>query len=231
MILRFIEEMQIEVAGKIIDITPSRRNKRIRMRVIPPNGDIKISCPPKTTKKDIEKFINANLDWITRATQKVKVNDEDKSYLQGGNKFILFGRSYEMVEVASDCYSFVIGNENCILGAPKGATYEQKCEYVKDVMKTIAKKVFPPLVQKYENVIGVKCSGVSYRFTTSRWGSCNHQTRKINFSVYAIQKPADYLDYLVCHELLHIIYPNHGEGFKAHLRSIIPKADKISKLR
>lgn len=223
--------MQIEVAGKSILVQPSKRNKRLRMRVVPPNGEIRVSCPSKTTTREIVRFVTANLKWIEKATKKVKVEESDKTFLQGGNKFVLFGKSYEIVEVESDRYSLIIGVENCIFGTPKGATYEQKCDYLKKIMKDIAKREFPPRVQKYESILNVKCSGISYKFTTSRWGSCNYKTRKINFSVYAIQKPIEYLDYLVCHELLHIIYPNHGAGFKAHLRSIIPDVDVISKLK
>ena len=223
--------MQIELAGKIIQVQPSKRNKRLRMRVVPPNGEIKLSCPDKTTRNEIERFVLSNLDWLERAIKKVKVPEGNKSYVQGGNKFILFGKPYDIVEVESKGYSFVIGNETCILGAPKGATREKKKEYVKKVMKDIAKKEFPPRVEKFEAILGVKCSGISYKFTTSRWGSCNYNTRKINFSVYAIQKPLEYLDYLVCHELTHIIYPNHGAMFKAKLRSVIPDADRIAKLK
>ena len=223
--------MQIKVADKIIQVTPSKRNKRMRMRVVPPNGEIKVSCPIRTTTKEVERFVISNLDWIERATKKVMVNEEEKSYLQGGNNFVLFGKKYEIVEVESKNYSLVLGNDKCILGCPKTATREQKCEFIKAMMKNVAKKEIPPRVARFEQILGVKCSGISYKFTTSRWGSCNHKTKKVNFSVYAVQKPIEYLDYLVCHELLHIIYPNHGIGFKTHLKRIIPNADVVSKLK
>lgn len=223
--------MFIEVLGRKIEVIPSRRNKRLRMRVVPPDAQIKVSCPPRTPVRAVEKFVVENAVWIERATAKVQISEKDKSYLDGGNKFILFGLSYDVIEIESEGFSLVLGGETCILSSPKNATREDKCNYIKGVMKSAIKKEIPPRLKKYEEIIGVKHSGVSYRFTKSRWGSCNHNTRKINFSVYAVQKPIEYLDYLVCHELLHIIYPNHGGAFKAHLKKIIPNAETLRKLK
>lgn len=223
--------MFIEVAGRRIEVTATRRNKRIRMRVIPPDGEVKVSCPMGTPVKVVEQFIISNINWVEKATQKVKTNSLPKAYVQGGNHFLLFGKAYEIIEEESNRFFLKIGSETCILGCPNTASREDKNTYLKGVMKTIAKKEFPPIVSYYEGIIGVKASGISYRFTTSRWGSCNYKTRHVNFSVYAIQKPKEYLEYLVCHELLHILYPNHGKQFKAHLKSIIPNAEKISRLK
>ena len=223
--------MFVEILGRQVEIIPSNRNKRLRMRIVPPDAQIKVSCPPRTSVKAVEKFVRDNATWIEKATAKVTVEPNDKSYLDGGNKFILFGVNYDVVEVESDHYSLTLGIETCILSSPKNATREDKCNYVKRIMKDVIKKEIPPRIKKYEEIIGVKCSGVSYHFTKSRWGSCNHRTKKINFSVYAIQKPIEYLDYLVCHELLHIIYPNHGVAFKSHLKSIVPNAEILRKLK
>ena len=223
--------MFVEILGKQVEIISSKRNKRLCMRIVPPDAQIKVSCPPRTPIKAVEKFVKENAIWIEKATAKVKVPTDSKSYLDGGNKFILFGLSYDIVEVESNRYSLILGNENCILSSPKGVSREAKCNYLKAIMKDIIKKEIPPRIKKYEEIIGVKCSGISYRFTKSRWGSCNHNTKRINFSVYAIQKPIEYLEYLVCHELLHIIYPNHGKEFHAHLQSILPNAEELRRLK
>lgn len=223
--------MKVEVCGKVVTVTPSRRSKRLRMRVTPPDGQICVSCPLGTKIGEVERFVKANEKWIVNATKKVKVDEDKKTYLQGGNKFILFGKIYDVIEIENKQYNFILGNETCIFSYPKDSTMEQKQAYLKKVMKDVAKETFAPLVKKYEEIIGVRSSGISYRFITSRWGSCNHNTRKINFSVYAIQKPIEYVEYLVCHELLHIIYPNHGKKFKASLSKIIPNAEEISKLK
>ena len=64
--------MFIEVLGRKIEVIPSKRNKRLRMRVVPPDAQIKVSCPPRTPVRAVEKFVVENAVWIERATAKVK---------------------------------------------------------------------------------------------------------------------------------------------------------------
>ena len=223
--------MKIDVCGMEVEVTPKTQNKHLRLRVVPPRGEIRISCPPRTSVKRIERFVIDNLSWIQKAKGRACVAPERLGYLSGGNTLEILGVHYNVIESDGVCFSLDLGAENAFLRTPKGATREQKESFVKRYLKSVAEREFPPRIARFEAVIGVKASGIGYRFMTSRWGSCNVKTKHINFSVYAVRKPQIYLDYLVCHELLHIIYPNHGREFKAALRRILPDADKISKLK
>lgn len=222
--------MKIKVAGREIEVVARKQNKHLRLRVTRPKGDIKVSCPPYTSLERVEQFVLNNLSWIEKAEKKIALSNEN-SYLHGGEFFVLFGEKYNIIEVDSNNFSLTLDNGNAILGIPKGANNEDKQNFIKKHYKGIAKEIFPPLVEKYEKVLGVKSSKIGYRFMTSRWGSCNVKTKNINFSVYAVTKPMEYVEYLVCHELMHLIYPNHGNAFKSALRAVIPSADKISKLK
>ncbi len=225
--------MRLKVSGYEIEVTARKQNKHLRMRVVPPNGDVKVSCPYGTPVKRVEQFVELNLDWIQKNKVKIASSTQSRNVLSGGDSFVLFGKSYKIIEIERDelRFSIILDNENAIFGAPKFAKSEEKIDFIKNYLKAVAKKTFPPLVKKYEDIIGIKSSGIGYRFMTSRWGSCNVKTKHINFSVYAIQKPMEYIEYLVCHELLHILYPNHGKEFKNALRQIIPSADMVAKLK
>jgi predicted metal-dependent hydrolase len=198
---------------------------------VPPNGEIKVSCPPHTSVKAVEQFVLDNLSWIEKARKKVTSSPLSESYLGGGNKLVLFGKAYEIMERENDRFSLTLDGEIACLSAPKSAIREQKVDFVKKYLLSIAKEFFPPLVAYYEKVIGVKCSKIGYRFMTSRWGSCNVKSKHINFSVLALAKSKEYLEYLVVHELMHLVYPNHGKEFKSAIRSIIPNADMVAKQR
>ncbi|MBQ8177570.1 MAG: M48 family metallopeptidase [Clostridia bacterium] len=223
--------MKLNVLGYEVEVTARRQNKHLRMRVVPPNGDIKVSCPPGTPVKRVEQFVRDNLIWVQKSQAKVESSSQTLSYINGGEYLVLFGTKYKIVEREENRFSIVLDNETAFLSSPKSTERKEKVEFIKRYLKKVATDVFPPLVAKYEAVIGVKSSGLSYRFMTSRWGSCNTKTKRISFSVYAVEKPMAYVEYLVCHELLHIIYPNHGKEFKNALRKIIPNADKIAKLK
>jgi len=69
---------------------------------------------------------------------------------------------------------------------------------------------------------GLRPSAVHYRSMTTRWGSCNHRTGSINFAVQLVDQPAEFIDYVILHELCHLAVPNHGPEFKALLDKYMP---------
>lgn len=223
--------MKLKILDLDVEVTPRRQSKNLRLRVTPPNGVVKVSCPNRTPLKRVEQFVLDNIDWIQKNRAKLKNSTQATSYLNGGENLILFGKSYKVVEYESSRFNLTLDNDIAMLGVPKLANQDDRVEFVKKYLRKVAEHTFPPLVQKYEHIIGVKSSGIGYRYMTSRWGSCNVKTRHINFSVYACQKPMEYVEYLVCHELMHLIYPNHGNEFKNAIRQIIPNADIVAKLK
>ena len=223
--------MKIKVLNYEVEVTARAQNKRLRLRIVPPNGEIKVSCPIGTPTRVVEKFVLDNVQWVQKNKDKILKEPNSSNYLNNGENLILFNRSYKVIEIPENKYSLNIGNEIAILGAPKSSTREQKVSFIKKYLLQIAKQEFPPRVDYYERIIGVKCSKIGYRYMTSRWGSCNTRSKQINFSVYAVQKSKEYLDYLVAHELMHLVYPNHGKEFKDGLRKIIPNADIVAKQR
>ncbi|MBR5034307.1 MAG: M48 family metallopeptidase [Bacteroidales bacterium] len=83
--------------------------------------------------------------------------------------------------------------------------------------------IVAPLVEKYSEQMGVKPSGIFYRATKSRWGSCNAKTRRINFSLYLLLLPDWCIEHIVVHELAHLKEPNHGPRFYAIMDKYFPR--------
>lgn len=207
-----------------------KRSKHIRIKVVPPEGNVVVSCPYFTSIERVEAFLISNQKWVQNARVKVLVNAGPKSYLDGGNNLKLFGKNYTVVEKEDKRYSLVFDNDIAILGSPKGADYNKKVAYVKRCYKTIAQKELAPRFSKWQAIINVQPRGFGLRFMRSRWGSCSISTKHVNFSVYAIEKPIEYLDYLVVHELVHLLHPNHGTAFHNAVKKYLPNAECLRKL-
>ena len=83
--------------------------------------------------------------------------------------------------------------------------------------------IVSPMVGKYSEKMGVKPSGITYRATKSRWGSCNSRTGQINFSLYLLLLPEWCIEHIVVHELAHLKEPNHGPRFYAIMDQYFPR--------
>ena len=81
--------------------------------------------------------------------------------------------------------------------------------------KSILHEVLPPLVQKWERRMNVRLTRCSLRRMKSRWGSCNHRTGHIRLNTELVTKPGHLLEYVLVHEMVHLIVPNHGKRFVA----------------
>lgn len=95
----------------------------------------------------------------------------------------------------------------------------QQCKEAGDRLNAL----IPPLVSKYEVLMGVKTRGISYTRPTTRWGSCNTHTRHINFSAYLLLLPDWCVEHVVVHELAHLIVPNHSTAFYAVMDRFFPR--------
>ncbi len=222
--------MILEVNGFKVNVVRSKRAKRMLLKVLAPYGEIRLTLPYRTTLDDAKRFVFSLNDWILKKQAEVTRQETDISYLDGGKALKLLGTNYLVVEKVAGKFSLDFSNQIAYLSIPNQATHEQKVDFIKKYMLGVANAEFVPRVETWERVIGVKCSGLTFRFMSSRWGSCNTRTKKITFNVLAVQNEPRYLDYLVCHELLHVIYPNHGQAFKAHLKKLIPDCAKYNRL-
>ena len=83
--------------------------------------------------------------------------------------------------------------------------------------------IVAPLLQRHASEMGVQPAAVTFRRTISRWGSCNHRTRRISLSLYLLLLPDWCIEHVVVHELAHLLVPNHGPAFYAVMDRHFPR--------
>lgn len=98
--------------------------------------------------------------------------------------------------------------------------------------RAVVEAAVPPLIARWEPVMGVKSKKLAYRSMTSRWGSCNPQTGRICINVQLAEYPPECLEYVVVHELCHLLERGHGPRFKALMDAFLPDwRERRAKLR
>lgn len=124
---------------------------------------------------------------------------------------------------ASECKRFLDENEQWILRSM------QKHEETRHTLPPITQEQIkefcdrlPDRLRKWEEITGLRASKVSIKNLTSRWGSCNTRTRSLTFNVNLVHYPGECTDYVIVHELCHIIHPNHSPAFWREVEKYFP---------
>lgn len=207
-----------EICGYRVELV-RKKIKNLHLYVLA-DGSVRISAPFSLQRKRIEEFIVSKSDWIAKRVSSNRKSDENSAFF--------FGVRYRLTETEADrtFLRFGCGNTAEVFGPDAQSRKAAVAAFYVNVLKERIAERLPA----WENVTGLKCSSWNVRNMRSRWGSCNVKTRKINFSVHLAEKPEICLDYLILHELAHIIYPNHGREFKEYLSRYMPDWKSVKKL-
>ena len=207
-----------------VEIAVQRKNiKSIHLSVYPPQGTVKISVPLGTSESYIKNFALSKWTWITEKRSQILTTykeAKEKEYVSG-ESHLLFGTEYRLfVQVNSNEAQNV-----CIDGDYIKVTVKNK-ENVKstleDFYKVQLQERIERFISKWEEVLKVKCEGIKYRTMKTRWGSCIPEKKSITFNINLAQKDIECVEYVVVHELIHLIEPNHSTEFYRILEKNIP---------
>ena len=197
-----------------INIIKKISNKNTYIRV---NDDLEIVVTTSifTTSKEIEKIINENLTSVTKMINKAKAK---KDY---ASSFYYLGHKYDIVYVNSNTISF--GNDKVFIG---------KSVNVDKYLKNEATKLFKSRLDKIYSEFSkaITYPTLTIRSMKSRWGVCNTKTHRVTLNLELIRKDIVCLDYVIVHELSHLIHANHSKAFWTLVEENCPDYKKIRKM-
>lgn len=208
----------IELNGLAIEIV--RKNiKNIYLRVYPPIGAVRISAPKRMSMEMIRQFLFAKLGWIEEQQRLIRERPPVVvSAPVDPTHHYLWGKRYELRVVERTGRSKVELHEDAIvLHVRSNATVAAKRTMINAWYRQHLEQSIPPLLQKWESVMGVRSSHVSLRQMKTRWGSCSPGSRRIRLNIELAKKSPDCLEYVVVHELVHLLEPSHNHRFVAFM--------------
>lgn len=216
-----------------ITITLERKNiKNMYLRILPPYGEVKVSAPLSLSDDDIINFIKSKRDWILKKQQYIKENDirPPLKYVNG-EKHYLWGEEYTLQLIKNDTIKHVIiDKEKSImyLPIPKRSTIEKRKKILDEFYRTEMKNTFPQVLDKCTKIVGKTPSEVKIR-NMKNWGNCRYQDKRITLNLNLAKKDPECLEYVMIHELCHLIEFNHGKNFKKLMDKYCPKWEEIKK--
>jgi hypothetical protein len=199
--------------------------KNIHLSVYPPHGRVRVAAPLRMDLDTIRVFTISKLAWIKKQQKKLRDQEREtpREYLERESHF-LWGKRYLMRVVEADEAPRVdLEHRSMTLRVRPGTDEEKRRAIVDGWYRGQLKTAAPHLLAKWEKRIGVQVERFFVRRMKTRWGSCNPATRSIRFNTDLAKKPKDCLEYIVVHELAHLLEPTHNSRFVALMDRFMPK--------
>ena len=216
-----------------ITITLERKNiKNMYLQVLPPNGEVKVSAPLFLSDSDIYDFIKSRKEWILKK-QKLISENKIKSPLKyvNGEKHFLWGKEFTLQLITNETIKIPItDNEKSILYLPisKRSTIEKRQKILTEFYRKQLETAIPPVLDKCAKIVGKTPSNVKVR-KMKNWGNCK-QNGEITLNLNLAKKDPMCLEYVMIHELCHLIEFNHSKKFKNLMDKYCPEWKKIKKI-
>lgn len=210
-----------------IEIEVTRKNiKNIHLSVHPPNGEVKISSPMHVNDNALILFVLSKMEWLQNQIYKFKIQEKVKETLYAtGETHYLFGKPYllNVIEIDKGSPKVEIRNKKYIdLYIKKESSKEKKEKIMKEWYREELKKEIPPLIEKWEEIIGEKVNDWGVKHMRTRWGSCNTKDRRIWINLELVKKPYHCLEYVIVHEIMHLVERGHGPFFQRLMDKFYP---------
>lgn len=210
-----VSDIEIEIDRKKI--------KNMYLKVSGHDGKVRISAPLRTKDDTIIKFVTNKIHWIEKQKNKF-----EKSHIQNISNYVdgeihyIWGKPYTL-RIGNGSKSTVDIIDNIlILTTVNDSTIEQREKILMNWYREQLRERLPKLFKKWESVIGVRAEAVTIRNMKSRWGSCNTRDNRISINLQLAKKPVICLEYVIIHELVHLLEPSHNAVFKGYMDRFIP---------
>ena len=209
-------EIAIQVTRKAI--------KNVHLSVHPPSGRVTLAAPVATRLEVARAYAITKLGWIRE--QRVKLANQAR---ETPRKFVereshyLWGRRYLLTVVHQATKPFVsLDHRRITLTVRPSSDVQKRADVIHEWHKSFLHEVVPSLIQKWEPKLKVKVAGYFLQRMKTKWGSCNHKARHIRLNTELVKKPKDLLEYVIVHEMAHLIEPTHNDCFIAILGKHYP---------
>jgi predicted metal-dependent hydrolase len=209
-----------------IAVNVVRKNiKNVHLSVCPPSGNVQISAPLRMNLDTIRVFVISKLDWIKKHQQKIhnQVREPPREYIDRESHY-LWGNRYLLNLLEIDAPpQLELHHDLLLLQVRPGSDTRKKRDIVDEFYHQQIAAAIPPLIDKWERLMGVSVTSFSIRKMKTKWGSCTPSLGTIRFNLELAKKPAECLEYVVVHELVHLLEPSHNYRFVAFMDSFLPK--------
>jgi len=199
--------------------------KNVHLSVYPPNGTVRISAPSRMRLDTIRVFAIAKLNWIKEQQKHFQEQEREtpREYSERESHYV-WGKRCLLRVVERDHGPLIeLTHGRMLLNVRPGADSTRMQAIVEKWYREEIRKAVPPLVTKWQPLLGVHVDRFFVQRMKTKWGSCSPHTRSIRLNTDLAKKPPECLEYIVVHEMVHLIERTHNAVFVATMDRVMPQ--------
>lgn len=213
----YIEDIPIAVFHKKV--------KNLNLRIYPPKGEVRLSVPLDLRQDVVQRFLNERIDWIRRKQAEMRhAAQAQESALQSVDEIEIIGKKIRVNESErggqGSCRK--INPELMEITVAKGSSPRALIHLLQQVAIETLEARIPPLIERWQKLIGVQVKEWRLRKMKTRWGSCNPQARRICLNSELAKMPLECLEYVIVHEMVHLLERRHNAHFYRLMDRYLP---------
>ncbi|MEO6324314.1 MAG: SprT family zinc-dependent metalloprotease [Thermoanaerobaculia bacterium] len=196
----------------------------MHLSVYPPHGRVTLVAPIETRPEVARAYAISKLGWIRERQKQLRGQArEPRRAFVTRESHHLWGKRYLLSVIEKDAKPFVhLSHRRITLSVRPRSDRSKRDEVMHDWHKSLLHESLPPLIRKWEAKLSVRVAGYFLRRMKTKWGGCNHRAGTIRLNTELVKKPKDLLEYVVLHEIAHLVEPTHSERFVSILDRFHP---------
>jgi predicted metal-dependent hydrolase len=201
--------------GEIAIAVMRKDVKHAYLSVHPPSGRVTLVAPKGTRLEVARAFGASKLGWIRDQQARLlgQAREAPRQFVERESHY-LWGRRYLLSVLERETKpSVTLDHRRITLTVRPGSTLAKREDVLHEWHKALLHAVVPTLIHRWEPKLGVRVSGYFLQRMKTKWGGCNRRAGHIRLNTELVKKPKDLLEYVVVHEMIHLVEPTHSERF------------------
>lgn len=212
-----LNDINVEIIQKNI--------KHLHLRVYSSNGQVKVSAPKSMTMNAIRVFLISKLGWIKKQQQKLRAQKREapREYVDRESHYFN-GKRYLLKVLEHNSPAKVRLNSQTIeLCVRPRTSIDKRRSLLNEWYRQQLKRVVPQIIEKYEKLMDVRVCEFGIKLMKTKWGTCNPKAKRIWLNLELAKKPSECLEYIVVHEMVHLLEQSHNSRFVSYMDKFMPK--------
>lgn len=210
--------------GKLVIEVTRKDVKNVHLSVHPPHGRVTLVAPSRTRLDVARAFAATKLPWIHAQQERLLAQEREtpRRFVER-ETHLLWGRRHLLSVVERDAKPGVkLDHKRITLFVRPGCDSTRREEILLEWHRTLLHQVVPRMIRDWESRLDVEVNAYFLQRMKTKWGSCNHRAGNIRLNTELVKKPRDLLEYVVVHEMIHLLEPTHCDRFQTLLDQFYP---------
>lgn len=221
---------QIKLGEIVVDVE-LKDIKNVHLSVYPPKGRVRIAAPRRMTMDTIRIYAISKLSWIKKQQQKFQsqVREAPREYLTKEGHYFLGARYLLKVIELEEPSAIQLKHKTLEMRVRPGTDLQKRQVLMDEWYRAQLKELVPPVIAKWEKKMGVSLSEFGVKKMKTKWGTCNREAGRIWLNLELAKKPFSCIEYIIVHELVHLLERNHNERFISYMDRFLPEWKELKR--